>query len=58
MGGADNMIEQNWIRSLQHIQTPLVVISGANHFMDGENEFDLLEHTLVFLNRMDKASIR
>ena len=58
MGGADNMIEQNWIRSLQHIQTPLVVIPGANHFMDGENEFDLLEHTLVFLNRMDKAPTR
>ena len=58
MGDADNMIEQNWIRSLQHNQIPLVVIPGANHFMDGENEFDLLEHTLVFLNRMDKAPTR
>ena len=58
MGGSDNMIKQNWIRALQHIQTPLVVIPGANHFMDGENEFDLLEHTLVFLNRIDKAPTR
>lgn len=58
MGDADNMIEQNWIRSLQHIKTPLVVIPGANHFINGENEFDLLEYTLEFLKRVDKAPTR
>jgi len=30
---------------LQHVQTPMVIVKGANHFMDGEHEFDLLEHT-------------
>lgn len=58
MGDADTLIGRNWIRTLQHVHTPMVVIPGANHFMDGENEFDLLEHTLAFLKRMDKASSR
>jgi len=58
MGDADNMIGHDWIMALQHVQIPMVVIPGANHFMDGENEFDLLEQTLIFLDRMDKASTR
>jgi pimeloyl-ACP methyl ester carboxylesterase len=49
MGSADGRLAQGWLRALQHLQTPLIVIEGGNHFMDGENEFDLLEHTLAFL---------
>ena len=54
MGDADNMLGHDWIKALQHVQTPMVIVKGANHFMDGEHEFDLLEHTLDFL----KASSR
>lgn len=49
MGSADAMLGRNWIRSLADLQTPMVVVQGANHFMDGEHEFDLLEHSLEFL---------
>lgn len=52
MGDADPMLESNWIRALEHIGTPMVIVRGANHFMDGEHEFDLLEHTLGFLERL------
>lgn len=58
MGDADNMIGHSWIRALQHIQTSMVIIPGANHFMDGAHEFDLLEHTLAFLDRMDRTPAR
>jgi pimeloyl-ACP methyl ester carboxylesterase len=49
MGDADKMLGRNWIKALQHIQAPMVVVPGASHFMDAEHEFDLLEHTLHFL---------
>ncbi len=58
MGDTDNIIEHNWIMALQHVHTPMVVIPGANHFMDGAHEFELLEQTLAFLDRMDKAPTR
>ncbi len=51
MGDADEMLGRNWIKSLAASQTPMVIVQGANHFMDGEHEFDLLEHTLEFLAR-------
>jgi pimeloyl-ACP methyl ester carboxylesterase len=51
MGDADEMLGRNWIKSLEAVQTPMVVVQGGNHFMDGEHEFDLLEHTLEFLAR-------
>lgn len=50
MGDSDEMVGRNWIQTLEQSKTPLVVIKGANHFMDGEHEFDLLEHTLSFLS--------
>jgi pimeloyl-ACP methyl ester carboxylesterase len=50
MGDADFIIENNWAKVLQHAQTSVVIIKGANHFMDGEHEFDLLEHALGFLS--------
>lgn len=49
MGDADKMLGRNWIKALRHIQAPMVIVPGANHFMDAEHEFDLLEHTLDFL---------
>jgi pimeloyl-ACP methyl ester carboxylesterase len=56
MGDADEMLGRNWIKSLQAAQTPMVIVQGGNHFMDGEYEFDLLEHTLAFLARARRAS--
>lgn len=46
MGDADDTLGEGWLKMLQQIQTPMVIVKGANHFMDGEHEFDLLEHTL------------
>lgn len=51
IGGADTMLGQGWIKALRHIKVPMVVVHGANHFMDGQHEFDLLDHTLHFLAR-------
>lgn len=51
MGDADKLLGRNWIKALQNLQTPMVIIQGGNHFMDGEHEFDLLEQTLTFLER-------
>ncbi|MCW8901372.1 MAG: alpha/beta hydrolase [Gammaproteobacteria bacterium] len=46
MGGSDNRIRKNWIEKLKDTRKPVTVIDGANHFMDGFNEFDLLEVVL------------
>lgn len=51
MGDADELLGQDWIKSLERVRVPMVIVRGANHFMDGEHEFDLLEHTLEFLER-------
>lgn len=58
MGSADGMASQNWIKALQHVQTRMVVVDGANHFMDGQHEFDLLEHVLAFLDHLRGAAAR
>jgi len=58
MGDSDKMIGPGWLKALQHIQTPMVVVEGANHFMDGEHEFDLLEHTLNHLDSIRPARSR
>lgn len=55
MGDADKMLGPNWIKALRHIQAPMVIVQGANHFMDAEHEFDLLEHTLDFLQTIPAA---
>jgi pimeloyl-ACP methyl ester carboxylesterase len=49
MGDADKILGSNWIQALRHIQVPMVIVPGANHFMDAEHEFDLFEHTIDFL---------
>jgi len=58
MGDADTMVAHNWIKALKHIEVPIAVVPGANHFMDGQHEFDLLDKTLSFLGRIQKATAR
>ncbi len=58
MGEEDNMLERGWLRALQHMQVPMVIVKGASHFMDGAHEFDLLEHTLESLERVQQAPSR
>lgn len=50
MGDADYMLERSWLKALKHVRVPMVIVKGANHFMDGEHESDLLDHTLRFLD--------
>ncbi len=56
MGDADGLLDHNWLTALKHLGSKVVLVPGANHFMDGEHEFDLLEHSLGFLRRLDGAS--
>lgn len=56
MGDADNLLGHNWLAALKHLGSQVVVVPGANHFMDGEHEFDLLEHTLAFLRKLDAVA--
>lgn len=49
MGDADSHVERGWLLALAHTEVPLAIVVGANHFMDGGHEFDLLEHTIKFL---------
>jgi len=58
MGDADTTIGPGWLKALQHVQIPMVVVRGANHFMDGEHEFDLLEHSLEFLEHVPPGASR
>jgi pimeloyl-ACP methyl ester carboxylesterase len=56
MGGADANLGHNWLKALQHLETPMIIVPGAGHFMDGEHEFDLQDHTLDFLARLPQPS--
>jgi dienelactone hydrolase len=55
MGDSDKILAHGWLQALQHIQTPMIIVPGANHFMDAEHEFDLLEHTLGILQSLPAA---
>ncbi|MHB1093042.1 alpha/beta hydrolase [Thiobacillus sp.] len=52
MGDADNMLGHGWLSALQYTGIPMVIVHGANHFMDGEHEFDLLDHAIDFLSHI------
>ena len=52
MGDEDQMVGRDWIKMLKDAQTPMVIVAGGNHFMDGSHEFDLLENTLKFMERI------
>ena len=58
MGDADTMLGKGWLQVLQHIQIPMVIVHGGSHFMDGEHEFDLLDHTIKFLEHIQQTSSR
>ncbi len=46
MGGGDHRLGEGWIERLQRTGKRVAVIPGANHFLDGEHEFDLLDLVL------------
>jgi dienelactone hydrolase len=46
MGSRDDRLGAGWLDALQHTGVKVRVIQGANHFMDGEHEFDLLDTLL------------
>jgi pimeloyl-ACP methyl ester carboxylesterase len=58
MGDSDSMVSHNWLKALQHVRARMVVVKGANHFMDGEHEFDLLQSTLDFLASLNATPAR
>lgn len=55
MGDSDEVMGGGWLKALQHVQTPMVVVKEANHFMSGEHEFDLLDNVLKFLEAYKPA---
>jgi len=58
LGDADTRLGGGWLKALQHVRTPMTVVKGANHFMDGAHEFDLLEHTLNYLKTIQQGPSR
>lgn len=50
MGGRDDRLGTGWVDRLK-ARNRVKVIPGANHFMDGEHEFDLLDSVLAELNQ-------
>lgn len=46
MGGKDERLGKDWIGNLKRGKSRVFVIAGADHFMDGEHEFDLLDRVL------------
>lgn len=49
MGDGDTRLGASWASALKKANPSLVVIKGADHFMSGEYEFDLLDAVLVAL---------
>jgi alpha/beta superfamily hydrolase len=58
MGDRDDVMERGWLKALALVQAPMVIVKGANHFMDGAHEFDLLDHTLESLDTIQQAPAR
>jgi len=51
MGSKDDRLGPDWIEQLRGTQARVLVVDGANHFMDGEYEFELLDLVLKELAR-------
>ena len=49
MGSRDDRLGPDWIDNLKKTKAKVLVIEGANHFMDGDFEFDLLDNVLLEL---------
>lgn len=47
MGSQDDRLGEDWISRLKKSRARVVIIEGANHFMDGEHEFDLMDRFLA-----------
>lgn len=51
MGSKDERLGPGWLEGLARTSARLRVIEGANHFMDGEHEFDLLDSLIEEMKR-------
>jgi hypothetical protein len=49
MGSADTRLGPGWLSVLKQADPSLVLVKGADHFMSGEYEFDLLDLVLTAL---------
>jgi esterase/lipase len=49
MGSSDERLGPNWIDQLQKTGKTIHIVKGANHFLDGEHEFTLLDMVLADL---------
>lgn len=49
MGGKDDRLGKDWLGRLKKTRAKVILIEGANHFMDGQHEFDLMDHFLAEL---------
>jgi dienelactone hydrolase len=54
MGSRDDRLGPGWIDALRRTGVVVKIIQGANHFMDGEHEFDLLDNLVLELNNLNK----
>ena len=51
MGGGDERLSSGWIERLKLTGKTVIVIPNANHFLDGEHEFELLDAVLAVLKQ-------
>jgi len=49
MGSRDDRLGKDWLTRLKKSRAKMIIIEGANHFMDGQYEFDLVEQFLLEL---------
>jgi pimeloyl-ACP methyl ester carboxylesterase len=49
MGSRDDRLGKDWLDRLKKTRAKVIVIDGANHFMDGQYEFDLVD---LFLSEL------
>lgn len=49
MGSKDDRLGADWLDRLKKTRAKLILIQGANHFMDGQHEFDLMDHFMAEL---------
>jgi len=55
MGGNDDRLGEGWLSGLGKTGVKVRTIPGANHFMDGEYEFDLLDSVIDELKGLGDA---
>lgn len=50
MGSKDDRLGADWLSRLKKTRARVIILDGANHFMDGQHEFDLLDQFLMALS--------